>query len=214
MGENITLLNTFDTDNFSGDIKTYWPNSEDIDAKEFICPYCNEKVTSSKGFIQNIDHCIFGTDIRSTYICPECKRPVYFEKNAYNQEQQYPRTLYGENIDNLPKNLNDIYIEARKCFTNELYTATMMCCRKIILVVAETVKKDGDHTENFKSCVEVIKREYLGEQMEKLVSRVVKIANIGTHEVESISENDALASMKVIEILLIQISKLTTFKWE
>lgn len=112
-----------------------WKNLIAIKAKDFRCghPDCGREVASDKGY---------SSDSAGTiYICPRCQRPTYFAGG-----KQIPDVAPGNEVQQVPKDVNGLYLEARNCVSVSAYTASVLACRKLLMNIAVTQGARGERT--------------------------------------------------------------------
>lgn len=168
-----------------------WNKLEEIYSKEYKCGYCNNYVGNNKGYrdLSNKGY---------IYICPRCKKPTFFDKD----NNQYPGVLQGNAVLNIDdKNVEDLYNEARRCFSVNSFTSVALCCRKLIMNVS--VHLGADENKNFQYYVNWLdEKHYITPNSKLWVDQIRKIGNVATHEIQIVSEDDAKKSLHFIEMLL------------
>ncbi len=110
----------------------YWKELQSAATKEFTCGYCNRLVASDKGynFGARIDG--GGNQVAGLYICPNCKSPNLLTASG----RQYPGAPFGNAVAKVPPDLNALYEEARRCTSQNCYTAAVLLCRKMLMNIA------------------------------------------------------------------------------
>ena len=98
-----------------------WHNIKAMTAKDFRCghPNCGREVASDKGFLSDVKGIVI-------YICPRCNQPTYFAPG-----RQVPDVAPGNEVQQVPKDVNGLYLEARNCVSVSAYTASVLACRKL-----------------------------------------------------------------------------------
>lgn len=94
----------------------------------FVCGHCGCTTAGNMTYMTNHNP----SDV-AIYICSGCNRPTYFENS-----RQTPPPVLGNPVEHLPKEIEQLYTQARKCTQVEAYTACVMICRKILMHVAVT----------------------------------------------------------------------------
>ena len=101
-----------------------WVQTSDLGSKTYKCGYCNFIVASSIGYYtEKAPFRIF--------ICSNCKLPSFFDS-----ETQIPGTTIGDEVANLPKEVESLYKEARQILTINSYTASVLASRKLLMNIA------------------------------------------------------------------------------
>ena len=107
-----------------------WANINALQAHPYQCGYCGSQVASEKGwYINQHPNAYF---IR---VCPLCNRPSFFQQTTPGGFQM-PGVAFGDTVGNLPRDLEDLYAEARRCTSSGANTAAVMACRKILMHIA------------------------------------------------------------------------------
>lgn len=170
-----------------------WVDLKDIEAKEFICGFCGNRVGSAKGFFYGESY-----PILRIYICSNCGLPSFFYGN-----EQHPGPLLGREIKNLPDDIEKIYIEIRESIKNKCFTAALLLGRKLIMHIAVDIAK-AKEGESFKKYVEHLKNSgYIPPNGEKILNYIKDLGNEKNHEIRIGKPEEAEKILKFIEILLI-----------
>jgi len=171
----------------------HWENLKNIEAKEFICGFCGNKVASAHGFFYNDSRLIL-----RIYICPNCGLPSFFYI-----DEQHPGPLLGRQIENLPEDIKKIYIEIRESIKNKCFTAALLLGRKLIMHIAVDIAK-AKEGESFKKYIEHLKNSgYIPPNGEKILNCIRGLGNEKNHEIRIGKLEEAEKILKFIEILLI-----------
>ena len=107
-----------------------WQNIQELQNERFICGFCSTSVSSVKGY--GIYSQSGGKIVGGVYICPNCDGPVFLSP----QNKQYPTAPLGKPVTNVPKELNELYEEARKYTSSNSFTAAVLICRKMLMNIA------------------------------------------------------------------------------
>lgn len=121
-----------------------WRNESQIDSLKFQCGFCGNNVATNRGFYDE-------TGVYKVYPCPHCDKPSFFSKG-----EQVPGVAPGNDVGHLPKELEAIYKEARRCVSVNAHTAAVLACRKLLMHIAVEQK-----AEPGKSFIHYV--EYLAE---------------------------------------------------
>jgi len=167
-----------------------WQNVRDIVTKRYSCGYCGEKVSSSIGFSnKNSRDYIF--------VCPDCDCPTFFN----SQDIQYPGVAYGNKVEHVPENINDLYEESRNCMSLQAFTASVMASRKLLMNIA--VDKGAKEGLKFIEYVDYLdKNHYAPPNSQDWVNYIRNKGNEANHEINIMSEKDAEELINFIELLL------------
>jgi len=167
-----------------------WYEVPQIKEKSFLCWSCMNNVAGDRGYFQK------DTD-RKIYICPNCEAPNYFN----NTGTQYPGIKYGNIVKAVPDDVFQIYEESRNCFSVNAFTGSALLSRKILMNIAVTKGAEEDKTFGF--YVDWLNnKNFLPPDGKEWVDHIRKIGNQGTHEIKSISKEDAEELINFCEMLL------------
>jgi hypothetical protein len=111
--------------------KMSWQNENQIESRKFRCGFCGNIVATDRGFFSK-------TGRKRVYPCPHCDKPSFFDES----ENQSPGVVPGNDVGHLPKELEAIYNEARRCVSVNAYTAAVLACRKLLMHIAVQQKAD------------------------------------------------------------------------
>jgi Domain of unknown function (DUF4145) len=176
-----------------------WMNQGNIPAQSYTCGHCNAFVGSSTGFIpQSQQYHNVARPSWLIYICPNCGKPTFVDQE---EGKQVPGSRYGDPIDKLPKEVKELYEEARACMPASAYTSVVLTCRKILMHVA--VEKGAKPGENFISYVEYLSsKNYLPPDGKDWVDHIRKKGNEANHDIVIMSKTEAEELLTFVEMLL------------
>lgn len=176
-----------------------WNNTSSISGFSFLCGYCGNSSGPSKNYKCNREYSPGkSTVVGRIYICPTCNRPTFIERES---EMQIPGPKIGEVIKFLPQEVEELYEESRSCISVNAYTSSVLACRKLLMNVAVT--KGADEGESFFKYVNYLKdNHYIPPGSEEWVDHIRKKGNEATHEIPSISKEDAIELLDFTEMLL------------
>jgi hypothetical protein len=167
-----------------------WQTLNQLLAHKFICGFCNNKVSSKEGYFESLGA------RRTIYICPECENPTLFY-----EDKQVPGIFFGEDVNNLPNDIYALYQEGRASFSVSSFTATILCCRKILMHVA--VEKGAKKEEKFLYYVNFLDTEgYLPKNSKNWVDYIRLLGNEANHEIKLMKKEDAEKLIKFVSMLL------------
>ena len=169
---------------------TRWSGSDMVTPKKYTCGFCGALVGSDLGYRKEKY-----PNIR-IYICPYCERPTYFEES-----HQYPAPLFGEEVKDLPEEIEKLYNEIRACTGARAYTACVLACRKLLMHIA--VEKGAAQGLSFKEYVEYLaEKHYTPPEGEEWVNHIREKSNEANHEIVIMGIDDATNLITFIEMLL------------
>jgi len=167
-----------------------WSSTFSIEPKEYICGYCEKLVGSNLGYRRNFE-IPFGHSVIQEkdfiYICPFCKRPTYFTHNNI----QTPSPTYGKTIKiDTAKDVETLYNEARNCFKVKAFTASILCCRKLLMHIA--VSKGAEEEKSFLEYINFLSEKgYVPPDGKEWVDQIRKKGNEANHEIVIMGKEDA-----------------------
>jgi len=167
-----------------------WQHTGEIAPREYKCGYCDKEVTSNKGY--------FTKDPREgIWLCPR-GHPTFFDLEG----NQYPSSLFGRSVDNIPsEQVNDLYEEARRCMSVRAYTSAVLSCRKLLMNIA--VDKGASTGKSFIEYVDYLStNNYVPRNGNQWVDHIRQKGNEATHEIQSMSKEDAEDLIEFTEMLL------------
>jgi hypothetical protein len=177
-----------------------WENAKKLDSRTYICGYCGRSLASELGYVGFFRNNPGSTTLAHyyLYVCHHCNNPTYFAENG----KQVPGCAPFEPVQHLPsKELEALYSEARDCFKLNAYTSVVMCCRKILMNVAN--QQGADEGLDFKAYVDYINSKHLVPANCKFM--VAKIRDMGgeaNHKIEAQSKDDATRALDFVQMLL------------
>jgi hypothetical protein len=99
-------------------------------ARDFICGHCGRDITSNLGYIASRSD---PPGNMSAYICHRCEKLNFFDEEG----RQFPGAPFGDTVKDIDDPLvYDLYEEARRSFSANVYTSSVMCCRKVLMNIA------------------------------------------------------------------------------
>jgi Domain of unknown function (DUF4145) len=131
------------------------------------------------------------------YICPNCEKPTYFPK----PEIQAPGVAPGGDVAHLPKDIEDLYRDARNAVAVGSYTAAVLSCRKLLMHVA--VAQNAPAGKSFIEYVEHLANAgYVPPNGKGWVDHIRRKGNEANHEIRIMSEDDDGELIAFAEMLL------------
>lgn len=167
--------------------------------KDYKCSYCGNQVGTERYYLST-EHIGTKPVVHTyIYICPRCTSPTYFDE----ENQQYPAPAFGEHIEDIPdiKEIIDLYDEARRAMSVGSHTAAAMCCRKLLMNMAE--KKGAKENETYSYYVQYfLDKNYLHEDYKDWVVFIKDKGNEANHEIPEISRADAEQLITFVGMLI------------
>ena len=172
-----------------------WYQTSGISKKNFTCGYCKNKVGPSNGYRYDSSD---GNERKNRiYICPVCDRPTYFTPG----EKQYPGAPFGDPVQHLPIQIEELYNEARRCLSVSSYTSAVMVCRKLLMHIA--VEKGAEENQTFMDYVEWLQQNnYLPPDGVSWVDYIRQKGNEANHEIILMEKEDAESLITFLGIFL------------
>lgn len=175
-----------------------WINSTALTSRSFICGYCGNSIASNMGYGAQPPYPNLPAPISFIYICHYCNSPTFFAPNG----KQTPGALFGKLVNDIPsKDVEELYNEARRCVGVGSYTASVLCCRKLLMNIA--VSKDAPVGLNFIDYIDFLSKQgFIPPDGKDWVDHVRKKGNEATHEIALMKQDDAEELISFIEMLL------------
>jgi hypothetical protein len=177
-------------------MKIQWHQPQILKSKNYTCGHCDQPLASEKGW--------FGSDtgtgryIWSIYICHQCHKPTFID----HLDEQSPGKTHGNKVSNInDEEVEKLYEEARKCTGINSHTASILCCRKLLMHVA--VAKGAEVNLSFIDYVEFLaSKNYIPPDAIDWVDQIRKKGNEANHEIVIMTKEDAEELLKFSEMLL------------
>jgi len=173
-----------------------WRSASDLPNLAFTCGFCSVAVPSVKGFKLGQLQDGSGPQIGGIYICPNCGGPVF-----RGSGRQYPSAPMGRPVLHVPDALSALYEEARRCTSENCFTAAVLLCRKMLMNIA--VQEKAAEGLKFIEYVSYLSDHgYVPPNGKHWVDHIRKKGNEATHEIAVMAENDAKELLTFVEMLL------------
>lgn len=176
-----------------------WKNTELTNGFTYICGYCGIQAGPSRNFT-----CIAQSrnstalDKGKIYICPNCNKPTFID---LGNKGQMPGPRVGADIEFLPVDVEQLYNEARNCIAVNAFTSSILSCRKLLMNVA--VSKDAEAGKSFAYYVKYLEESHFTPPNSRdWVDHIRSKGNEATHEIPSMSREDAIELLDFTEMLL------------
>jgi hypothetical protein len=146
-------------------------------------------VASDKGYFS-------GKEAFVIYICPRCDRPTYFAPG-----RQVRDIAPGNEVQQVPEDVNGLYLEARNCVSVSAYTASVLASRKLLMNIA--VAQGAEEGKRFVEYVQYLADNgYVPPNGQGWVDHIRKKGNEATHEIPRMERGDAEELIAFAEMLL------------
>lgn len=174
----------------------------EIPPVSWICAYCDSRVAANSGYSGH--HEGFHSSIAPHYVvfCPGCGNPTHLISPGTSSASQIPEPYYGVDVDHIrDKDLKALYGEARAALSNRAYTATVLCCRKILMHVA--VDLGAEKGKTFAFYVDYLKdNHHITPASEGWVRAIKDRGNEQNHEIRVASRDEAKDTVDFCAMLL------------
>lgn len=180
--------------------KYNWNSVQNLGSKSFTCGNCGKPIASQLGYsaqsvqaFPNIGH----KNVQ-IYICHFCSRPTYFDWDG----EQIPGSAYGNSVNNIDdESIEKLFQEARRTTSSNCFTATVLCCRKILMHIS--VSKGAEENKSFAYYVKYLSdNHFVPPGAQAWVDHIRKKGNEANHEISIMSPDDAKELLDFCEMLL------------
>ena len=168
-----------------------WANQQALKSQEYRCGHCGYIVASDRGYApsQGGGRCI--------YLCPHCEKPSFFDE----LNRQHPGVAPGDSVLHVPKDLAQLYLEARNCCSVSAYTASVLASRKMLMNIA--VQQGAKEGLKFIEYVEYLATNgFIPPNGKSWVDHIRKKGNEATHEIALMTQADSNELIVFTEMLL------------
>ncbi len=171
-----------------------WNNIVTTAPRAFTCGHCGSDIVSEKAFNTSTS----GDNQGFIYICHKCTRPNFFDSKG----GQTPGSIFGDIVSDIDDELvENMYEEARKCMSVSAYTASVLCCRKLLMHIA--VSKEAEEGKNFVYYVEFLSdKNYVPPGAKDWVDHIRTKGNEANHEILLMKKEDAKELISFCGMLL------------
>ena len=172
-----------------------WQNILTQKSSSYICGYCNTPLASERGWEGAPPG---GGRKAYIYICHKCNRPTFFDPAG----DQVPGVTFGDPVKEITdQEVLELYEEARKTTGANSYTATVLCCRKLLMHIA--VSKGAKEGQSFSAYVDFLAdNNFVPPDAKSWVDHIRKKGNEANHEINIIDKGDAEELLTFVEMLL------------
>jgi uncharacterized protein DUF4145 len=169
-----------------------WHGELVMGSKRYVCGYCGSVVGPDKGtFSQegNVQTFIF--------FCSHCGQPTFFDEKG----GQFPGVRFGNDVTHLPKEIEQLYSEARGAMSSQAHTPAVLACRKILMNVAVSLgAKAGEPFVNYVQFL--ADKGYVPPNGKHWVDHIRTKSNEANHEIALMSKGEAEKLITFVEMML------------
>jgi hypothetical protein len=177
-----------------------WYEPRVLPRRAWICGFCGRSVASDRGYTSaSPSHSGDAPtgNVTRLYVCPNCDGPTLFTLSGH----QFPGARPGNAVTNVPRDVLQLYDEARECCIVGAYTGAVMLCRKILMHIA--VERGAKENQRFVQYVEYLKENnFIPPGGEGWVSYIKDRGNEANHEIKAMEKSEALNLIRFAEMLL------------
>lgn len=174
-----------------------WQDIKTQPSRSYTCGYCGNSIGSEKAYLAlSPGNAIAGY----IYICHQCQKPTFFD--IANGGTQTPGKTFGGEVNGIDDEaVKHLYQESRNSFAKNAFTATVLCCRKLLMHVA--ISKGAKAGKSFIEYVEFLSsNNYVPPDAKGWVDHIRKKGNEANHEIVIMSEEEAKDLIVFSEMLL------------
>jgi len=172
-----------------------WENCLTLPSRSYTCGYCGNQLASEKGYVGRFP--ALPSLNQFIYLCHHCQKPTFFDSS----EVQTPGASYGNSVKDIPKDVEALYNESRNCTSCNAYTASVLCCRKLLMNIA--VSKGAAEGLKFIEYIEFMaNKNFIPPDGKDWVDHIRKKGNEATHEITIMKKEEAEELIDFIEMLL------------
>lgn len=176
-----------------------WERVGDIRSLQYTCSYCGANIASNRGYEGKITGSLPNrSDSAYIIICHHCHQPTYIDQNGRN----HPGASSGNPVNGISdQGVLALYEEARRASAASAHTASVLCCRKLLMNIA--VSKGANTGSSFAQYVEYLSSKgFVPLGSEVWLNHIRTKGNEATHEIAVISKPDADELLTFTEMLL------------
>lgn len=171
-----------------------WSAAQHIAPADYECGFCSKEVGSSSGYSTT------GNGPSYIRICSRCNRPTFFDMTS-GTPHQFPGSLPGTPVRNVPRELAALYDEARQSASAGAYTGAVMLCRKMLMNIA--VKEGAKEGLRFVEYINHLEsNHYFSPKSKEFVTYIKDLGNEANHAIAPKTQDDALAAIEFVHALL------------
>ncbi len=172
-----------------------WFDLKLVPVASYTCGYCGNLVSSKDGYYSNQGS---NSNVSVIRICPNCGLPTVFCPGLGGRS---PMERPGGLVEHVPEDLGRLYEEARTSTGSSAFTGAVLLCRKILMHVA--VAEGADSNKSFLEYVRYLAdKGFVPPHRARWVDYIRTRGNEANHEIELMTEEEATALVKFVEMLL------------
>lgn len=166
-----------------------------LTSRSYVCWFCGEKISSQLWYYSKSN--TWYSDGNIIYLCHNCNKPTYFCDGV-----QTPWSSYWTDVPWIEDDLvNDIFNEARECYSINAFTGCVMLCRKLLMHVA--VSEWASEWLKFVEYVNYLSdNHYTSPNAKDWVDEIRKMGNEINHEIKLAKEKEAKDLIDFVVMLL------------
>jgi hypothetical protein len=175
-----------------------WQESQSVSSLRFKCAFCDSVVASGAGWSAYESEHGTAYPAGEIRICPHCSHPSYFPRNG----RQIPGPIEGETVKGITEQtVEHIYAEARRAYGEGCFTASVLCCRKLLMHVA--VGKGAKAGLPFIGYVEYLdEKRFVPPGCDGWLNQIRTKGNEANHEIVIMTKDEAKELLTFCEMLL------------
>lgn len=170
-----------------------WNHIQTIPSQSYKCGYCGSPLASDKGIQGTVNN-------HRAYICicHKCQKPTFIDVDGI----QYPGATIGNKVKHIPKpEVDELFEEARSCYTISAFSSSVMCCRKLLMNIA--VAEGAAEKKSFLDYVNYLnENNYIPPNGKKWVDEIRKLGNEANHKITLKTKPEAEKILLFTEMLL------------
>jgi DNA-directed RNA polymerase subunit RPC12/RpoP len=171
-----------------------WQGEILVAPRIYKCGYCSATVGPDKGTFA-VPDVNSGNQIY-LYFCSSCGQPTYFDLSG----KQFPGVKFGNRVNHLPKDIEQLYDEARGAMSSQAYTPAVLACRKILMNVA--VSLGANAGESFANYVQFLAdKGYVPPNGKHWVDHIRTKSNEANHEITLMSKDEGEKLIVFVEMM-------------
>ncbi len=177
-------------------ILVIWSSVQRLPSRKYACGYCGTPLASDMGWKGTTPG---GAEVYSIYICHQCHRPTFFDDYMNHQT---PEVVFGNPVKDIPDSgVLRLYEEARRTTCVGAFTATVLCCRKLLMHIAVTkgAKAGGSFIDYVQFFAD---HNFIPPDAREWVDHIRKKSNEANHEIVLMNKEEAEEILSLIEMLL------------
>lgn len=179
-----------------------WDRPDSIGSHSYRCGYCGLWVASERGWTAKVmldTGQVHHGEWAGIVVCHNCTRPTFV--GSRYAASQTPAPLFGDWVDDTPDDVGRLFNEARRACSSESYTATVLCCRKLLMHVA--VSRGAEPNGSFVEYVDYLeKQHYVAPDAHEWLDHIRKKGNEANHEINIMRKEEAQELIGFSEMLL------------